>query len=293
MEQENHKPDQNTERDLTARKFNLASAGVSGTTQIAPHTTFYTGLNYAERAPSIEELYSNGAHIATQSFDIGNQALRKEQSRSIEIGIARSLLGVGYASWKINLFANQISNFVYRASEDSDGDGIADKFDADGELSADGEFLVQRTTQAKANFRGIEAEITFKPVANVSLRAFADTVRATVSGNGANNANLPRIAPTRVGASAQWLVGAVKFGATVTAVSRAGNLAALETATAGYTKVDADISWRLDVGAQQQLTLSLSGKNLTNREIRSHTSYLKEFAPQPGRTFIAAINASF
>ena len=306
IEQESHKP----ETALPSRKFNLVSAGVSGTTQLAPQTTLFAGLNYAERAPSIEELYSNGAHIATQSFDIGSASLRKEQSRSIELGIARSVQGVGslaYVSWKLNLFANQVKNFVYRVSEDRNNDGIADVVDAEGELVADGEFLLQRTAQASVLFRGLEAEISFKPIPNLSLRAFADTVRASIDGNGKSSAangfgfknqnagggNLARIAPSRVGASAQWLAGPVTIGATVTAVSRARALAALETPTAGYTRVDADIAWKLNVSTQQQLTLSLSGKNLTNREIRSHTSYLKAFAPQPGRTIVAAVNASF
>lgn len=289
IEQESHKP----KTALPSRKFNLVSAGVSGTMPLAPQTTLFAGLNYAERAPSIEELYSNGAHIATQSFDIGAPDLRKEQSRSIEIGFARSVQGVGYASWKLNLFANQVKNFIYRVSEDSNSDGIADVVDNEGNLAADGEFLLQRTAQGAVMFRGLEAEISFKPITNVSLRAFADTVRARLDGNGAKAANLPRIAPSRVGASAQWLVGALTLGATVTAVPRARALAQLESPTAGHTRVDADIAWKLNVGAQQQLTLSLSGKNLTNREIRSHTSYLKAFAPQPGRTIIAAVNASF
>ncbi len=288
VEQETHKP----ENGLVARKFNLVSAGVSITTQLAPQTTLFAGVNYAERAPSIEELYSNGAHIATQSFDIGAPSLAKEQARSVEIGIARNVEGVGYASWKINLFANQINNFVYRASEDLNGDSIADVVDDKGEISDEGEFLLLRTTQGRALFRGMEAEISFKPAPNLTLRAFTDTVRATISGD-KNSGNLPRIAPTRIGASVQWLVGAATIGTTVTAVQRARSLAALETPTAGYTRVDADIAWRLDVGAKQQAIFSLSGKNLTNREIRNHTSFLKAYVPQTGRTFIACVSASF
>lgn len=288
IEQENHKP----ENGLAARKFSLVSTGVSGTTQLAPQTTLFAGVNYSERAPSIEELYSNGAHIATQSFDIGAANLAKEKASSIEIGIARNVEGVGYASWKINLFANQIKNFTYRSSEDTNGDGIADVVDDKGELSEDGGFLLLRTAQARAYFRGAEAEISFKPVSNVSVRAFADTVRATVSG-GKNDGNLPRIAPTRIGASAQWLIGPVTIGTTVTAVQRARSLAALETPTAGYTRVDADFAWKLDTGFKQKVVFSLSGKNLTNREIRNHTSFLKSFAPQAGRTFIASVNANF
>ncbi len=289
VEQERHRP----EAALPSRKFSLVSAGISGTTQLAPQTTLFAGLNYAERAPSIEELYSNGAHIATQSFDIGLPTLRKEQSSNIELGFARSVEGVGYASWKLNLFANQVKNFVYRVSEDSNGDGVANLLDEEGELAADGEFLLQRTTQGSVLFRGIEAEISFKPLPNLNLRAFADTVRATVDKSGVNNGNLPRIAPSRVGVSGQWTIDAFTVGTTITAVSRARGLAELETPTAGYTRVDADLAWKINMSAQSQVTLAVSGKNLTNREIRSHTSYLKSFAPQPGRTIIASVNASF
>src|SRR5690606_10918912 len=48
--------------------------------------TFFDGyslggnLSHAQRAPALEELFSNGPHLATNSFEIGSASLNKEKS---------------------------------------------------------------------------------------------------------------------------------------------------------------------------------------------------------------------
>lgn len=59
-------------------------------------------------------------------------------------------------------------------------------------------------------------------------------------------------------------------------------VAAFEEVTEGYTTLNARVAVRPFPQAQN-VSLSLRGVNLTNEEGRFHTSFLRDFAPLPGR----------
>ena len=63
-------------------------------------------------------------------------------------------------------------------------------------------------------------------------------------------------------------------------------MAVNETATDGYTMVDAHLAYHVDRGANAW-EVFLDGNNLTNQDARVHTSFLKDDVMLPGR------NASF
>ena len=70
-------------------------------------------------------------------------------------------------------------------------------------------------------------------------------------------------------------------------------VAPLETPTPSYTRVDAEIAWRAEIGPGRTLTVFLQGTNLLDEEIRLHTSYLKDVAPQMGRSFVFGVRGHF
>ena len=57
-------------------------------------------------------------------------------------------------------------------------------------------------------------------------------------------------------------------------------------------RIDAEITWRVAMGSRQAI-LFLQGSNLADEVIRLHTSYLKEVAPQMGRSFAAGVRMEF
>ncbi len=99
--------------------------------------------------------------------------------------------------------------------------------------------------------------------------------------------------PARVGASLRWeregwraSLGAVRH-------AKQDDVAAHETATPGYTLVDAHLAWHIDTRGGQELEVFLDGNNLTDREARPHTSFLKELVPLPGRNLVFGVRAFF
>jgi iron complex outermembrane receptor protein len=149
--------------------------------------------------------------------------------------------------------------------------------------------LVRQFAAAKARFRGAEFEIAYAPESGAGVRLFADTVRGKLAGG----ANLPRISPTRFGADVSYRRGSWRAEVSAMRVQSQSRVAPLETATPGYTRVDAEVSRLFTTGAGTNLTVYLQGKNLGDKDIRAHTSFLKETAPLPGRGWLFGLRGEF
>ena len=74
---------------------------------------------------------------------------------------------------------------------------------------------------------------------------------------------------------------------------RQDRVATLESATPGYTRLDAGVEYRVKSSEQLTTTLFLRGNNLLNQDMRVHTSFIKDFAPLPGRAITAGLRADF
>jgi iron complex outermembrane recepter protein len=270
-----------------SRKFNIYSVSAGGLWKFIDGYSIGLSATRGQRAPSTEELYTNGPHRATETFQTGNQALKKETSNNIDVSLRKT---TGLVRWKVNSFYNRFNNYIYFRSADTDGNGISDRVDEDGILDPNGEFLVQNISQTDATFYGVEAEVLFaiKPEI-LDLRLFTDYVRAKLD----NNGNIPRTTPQRFGVEYNHRVGPWSFNVTTLYVLRQNRRARLETSTPDYTLVNTNISYHIKVARLVGVTVFFQGKNLLNEDIRIHTSYLKDFAPRPGRAFIAGIRGEF
>jgi len=108
----------------------------------------------------------------------------------------------------------------------------------------------------------------------------------------AGDRNLPRIPAARLGArlDANWgqLHGQVEFYR----VNRQDKVADFESATAGYNMLNVGTHYTLRLGGMPaQIYARLN--NLTNELAYSHTSFIKNAAPLPGRNVTAGVRVSF
>jgi iron complex outermembrane receptor protein len=255
------------------RSFTALSLAGGASVELAPQTKAGLNLSRTERAPAAEELLSNGPHIATQAFEIGNPGLAKERS----IG-AEAFVRFDRRDFSLNLtaFANWFDNFIYEAATDEEQD----------------ELPVFRYLQRDATYLGFEAEASaplfqagsYKIVADV----VADYVRATLKGAGP----VPRIPPLRLlgGLEAQStnLDGRVEVEWT----AEQDRVAAFETRTDGHTLVNASLSWR-PWGRARETAITLSANNIFDVEARRHASFTKDYVPMAGRDIRLGARFSF
>lgn len=281
-----------------SRSFDTTSASAALRWDVTPDFHVSLGLDRAQRSPTAEELYSNGLHVATGSFEFGTPTLDVETANRAEFGLHwhRGPLTIGGS-----LYAVRFDDFIYLAATDIEE-----------------EAPVRVWTQADARFTGAEAEVDWAFYDNgddrLGLRVFGDVVRARLDGSGtrtvavsvphgdevhdyeselAMTGNLPRIAPSRVGAELRWERGPWRASLGAIRYARQDRVAEGESETPGYTLVDAHVTWHLDSSATTAWELFLDGTNLLDEEARVHTSFLKDQAPLPGRGVAFGVRAFF
>lgn len=262
-----------------ARAFNLYSTSAGVLWKFMDGYGLGLTATQGQRAPSTEELYSNGAHAATRTHQTGNNALSKETSNNIDLALKKT---AGAVKWKVNVFHNRISDYIFERSVDDNGNGVAD-------TDTDNGYLLQNVAQTGARFYGAEAEVTFTLLPDtLDLRLFTDTVRGKV-----DDGNAPRTPPQRFGLQLDHKIGPWATNLSVVRAASQNHLAELETETPGYTRVNAEVSYRIKQSKSIGYTVFMQGKNLLDDEMRVHTSYLKDVAPLPGRAFVLGLRGQF
>jgi iron complex outermembrane receptor protein len=284
--------------DYRARKFDATNLSAAGIWTLNDAVDLRFGIDSSERAPTNEELYAAGAHIATRSLEIGDANLKTERGQRVELGIHTHSDRVDFSA---SIYQTTFKDFIYLADT-----GVVESLP------------VRLWTQQDATFKGAEAEALFHlfegNAGDWDLRVFGDYVKAELDGSGsrsvdiavphgdhnhnytvdlANTGYLPRIAPGRVGADLRWSrdgwrasVGAVRY-------SSQKDVAQNEDPSNGYTLVDAHLAYRWDRTDSNSYEVFLDGNNLTNREVRPHTSLLRDYSPLPGRGVAFGIRAYF
>ena len=279
MERERHRPD--AASGLPERSFSPTTWSGGATWAFMPGYSVAATLTRAQRAPAIEELYANGPHAATATFERGDNTLGKEVSRNLDVNLRKT---AGAWRWKAGVYANRFRNYVFgEAGGTVDDTGTADPA---------GEFTLVNYRQANARFRGFEAELTWRPQGAWGARLFADSARGRLEGIG--NGNVPRMAPSRIGLEGTVASGAWSAFASLLRVMRQDRIAqAQETATPGYTRLDAGLQYRIGHGGQAATTLFVQANNLLDQDMRVHTSFIRDAAPLPGRSITAGVRATF
>jgi iron complex outermembrane receptor protein len=231
-------------------------------------------LSLAQRLPSAEELFSDGPHLATQTFEIGDPTLNVETSQHIELGWRHQSERF---SASVAGFYTRFNDFIYLAPTGEIEDGLP----------------VFLWTQADAEFAGLEAEFGARVAeigrGEVDVRLFGDIV----SGELVDGGNLPQISPARLGARIEYHGDRIAAGIDSNFVFEQDNVAQFETPTDGYTMLNADFSWSFPVGDSANVDLFLRATNLLDEDARRHTSFVKDFAPLPGRNLAFGVRGRF
>lgn len=241
-------------------------------------------ITRAERAPSIEELFANGPHLATNTFEIGDAGLGSEVATNVDLHWHKTA-----GRWQLSagVFYNDIADFIFAREQDLNADGSADRVAEDfaetGLVVAEEDaLLLVRQMQAEARFWGFELESNLALFDDargaLNWRLWSDYVEADLD----DGERVPRIPPLRVGTGLEWQRGAWSADTRLTRVTEQNDLAPLETVTGGHTLWDMRVEYAVGLPGDRELVLFARGSNLLNAEVRRHTSFLKDVAPLPG-----------
>lgn len=262
----------------SGESFTSVSGSASALWNISSAWQVSIALSNAERAPVIEELFSNlGAtdefvvHAATQSIERGNTGLKTEKSRNIDV---KTRWQQDTFNLTAGLFYNDFDDYIYLQNTGLEQDEIS----------------ILDYEQQGAKLYGVELEAGIALVDNsdyrLDLELVADSIRAELNdGN-----DVPRIPPQRIAATLRYSMDSWSAFVGVTDAAKQNKPGSNETETAAYTRWDLGVDYRL---LDNQLTLFLKGNNITDEEIRASTSFLRNFAPEAGRSVISGLRYTF
>jgi iron complex outermembrane recepter protein len=245
------------------RHFSGASGSLGVHVPVAPGTAVVTTVTRAHRAPAIEELYNFGPHVGNLAFEMGNTNLERERSTGVDVSLrhrAPRMRG------ELNAYRYNIDNFVYlwpSRSEQIRG------------------LLLGQFLQGDSRLTGWDASGSVGLHENVWVNVGLGGVRGQLL---ARDSPLPRMPPlhARVSLDVPWR--GLTVGPEVFWTARQDRtFIRHETPTDGYTLFNLNASYTL-ARPQYAHVFSLSGRNLTNELYRLHTSFIKELAPEMGRS---------
>ncbi len=273
-EDEDHEDeDHDAFADVDSRTFRNVSASIGGIYEF--NDTWQTSVNFSrvQRAPSQTELFADGPHLATFTYEEGNAGLRKETAKAWDLTLHRHS---DIFDFEVSVFRKDVADFIYLATTD------------EVELG----FPVRETEQQDAEFTGMEVQGVWQLFTNdwghFDVHLGYDRVNAEL----ADNSYLPRISPERVSGGVDWHLGGWRGGLDVYRMMEQDKVPALETATPGYTMVNLRVAYEFDVGSST-MEAFIQGRNLGNEDARVATSYLRDFAPLPGRNVIVGVRGRF
>ncbi len=255
------------------RTFNLWS-GAAGLSY-SPAENVKLGVSYTRgaRAPAPEELLSDGPHIATQSYELGDPDFDPERSNSWEAYL--SYTGER-AQFKLTGYHTSFDRFIAALPTGAEEDDLP----------------VFAYAQGPATFKGFEASASVRPLVwtggSLSFDAAADYTHAELDGIGP----VPRIPPLRLRGGMDLEHAGLHFRAEVEWNDAQDRVAAFENPVAGFTMVNLSLDWH-PFGEEGPLTLLLSANNLFDVEARRASSFTRDFVPLAGRDLRVTAKLSF
>ena len=252
--------------------FDLFSVSVGGDVHLTDSVRLGGTAFRTERAPTTEELFSNGPHLATEQFEVGDATLDKEEAIGVEASFRYRENG---RFLTVNAFYTDYSDYIFETETGEEEDGLP----------------VFQFVGEDASFKGFEVQggTNITEIGRFTLKAdaLAEYVRAKT-----DSGDLPRIPPFFVLTGIEADSERFNFRAELDYAAEQNKVETFEIPTDDYALVNLFATWRAPTGTQD-VRLSLSVLNLLDDDARQHTSFLKDTVPLPGRNVRFSIASTF
>lgn len=269
------------------KEFVLGSAGVGYILNLSSQWSIGTQLAYSERAPNYQELFSDGAHIATFTYQIGDPDLNKEKVSSVELSLRHQSDNV---SLNFSFFGQRYKDYIALNPtglfDDTDGSSVA------GDSPED--LQIYNYISQEAELYGAEVDTRIKSV----FRLFSGQVDFFVKSDylrGKNletGFNLARMTPPRLFFGMTHELDKFSSEIEFQQVFRQTKTAPNELETDSYNQLNMGLTYKSDfVG--KQISILARVNNIFNVEARNHVSILKDLSQIGGRNFSLGLRAFF
>lgn len=244
--------------DNLSKSFNSFNGAFGVKTDLAKNITARLNLATGFRAPNLAELTSDGVHHGTNRYEIGNIELNNEQNFQADLALEYKNEHIEFF---VNGFYNHINDYIFLSPDGSD---INDQ-------------PVYNYIQDDAALYGGEVGLHFHPHPLDWLHY--ESSFETVTGKQSSGSYLPLIPANSLSNTIRMefdTKGTIETYAFIKlkTVFKQGKISAFETSTNGYNLLSAGFGGNVQV-FNNDLAITISGTNLTNKTYVNHLSRLK------------------
>ena len=255
------------------RNFALWAIAAEFSQRVAPGKFLTLDVFRTTRAPTIEELYNQGPHLAAYTYERGNHKLDAESGYGAELefrdyGEIINWRAAVHSTWFLNHLAP-------RATGDTNWSQILPIY----QVSGDNALLM-----------GASASIELPAEQGFYAQAGASYVCGFYQNE--NWSDMPQIPPFKFHGEIAYLWTHVRAGFNAELAPAQNRVDRYEERTPGYATFGASLEfhWTLTLA---HYSIILRGENLFNADVRNHLSRLKSVMPEKGRNFSILAKAEF
>lgn len=169
------------------RVFHNISGTLGAVWSFANNLQLRSNVGLAWRAPTANELYSNGLHHGAAVYEVGDPLLSSEQGYKWVTTLSQKTPNL---SWGIDVYSQYIRNYIYSMP-------VVDEF----WQSIRGTFPVFRYEQTNATYHGTDVYLNYQTQMALSYQVSASIIRAK---DVMNNVYLPNIPADRINQQLRW-----------------------------------------------------------------------------------------
>jgi len=246
---------------IRKRNFGGVSASASVNSQLNKRLSTALTLSRSVRMPALEELFTEGPHLAAYSYDTGNPDLITEKGIGAEW---HTRYRTTHTEAQFSLFRNRIPSYIYLANT--------------GKVNNRTLLPVYQFSRGDAVIQGFEAVVHQSLFAGLAAEATLSFVSGTLV---ETQRPLPQIPPLNGRGAIQYRTGNLLLSGGVKFAAQQNRLGEFEEVTEGYIVPNIAAQYHLTTGKTLH-TFNLSINNLTNTTYRDHLSRVRSIMPEPG-----------
>jgi len=246
---------------IKQRIFNNFSLSLSGLFQLSEKVFIGANISRSSRVPTIEDLFSEGPHLAAYSFEIGNPLLESESGIGTEVFVYHKFEKLFF---NLNAFYNNLNSYIIPRNT--------------GKINYQTFLPIYLTTGTGAVLYGFDGEVKWKLIENIFIES---SISYTIGQFKDNSAYLPQIPPMKGLLEIKYSDDKVIFGINSEWAASQMKVDEFEQPTAGYIVFNMFVQYFFVTGDFYN-NLSLNIDNIFNQEYRNHLSRVKSILPEAG-----------
>jgi len=246
---------------IRKRNFNNLSVSTSLIYQLSDIVFIGANLSKSSRVPTIEELFSEGPHLAAYSYEVGNPELKSESGIGSELFVYHKFEKLNF---NINFFYNNFSYFIIPRNS--------------GEINYQTFLPIYKTYGIEAVLYGFDGSLNWNFYDNLFL---SHSISFTKGIFREDSKPLPQIPPLKGITGIQYKAEDLSVGLNCEWAFRQNDVDIFEQPTSGYIIFNSFAQYLFYINDSVN-SISLGIDNIFNRSYRNHLSRIKSVLPEAG-----------